>query len=726
MRAVLNGVERSGKAVRATFPLARQPVADQGPRLAASSRIAGMNVSIPSRVRWRARSPAIAAAALCAVMAAGFAQTPAPPPTLMQLRDTFRAAYAAAQNGQDWHALAQGLQDYPLYPYLEAAALRHDIKTASTAQIDAYLQRYAGMIPADDLRKAELGWLAQQKDWTGFQHFYRPGLGDTLTCDALQADLAQGKPLDFDRDLATLWQETSLPSACTPVLSAAATQGLLTPQRVWDRIERAADAGKASPVGQSAQWLAGTGATEAQRIVDALRSPTTLLEKAATFADTPRNREAVSRALVRMARRDSAQAQTYWNSLSKQFKFDQDERDRVLAALALYNAVDFGPDAITQLAALPLSAQTDATRAWRVRAAVAQGDWKAAAAAIQVLTPDEMQHDEWRYWKARIAQKLGQTSSALDDYSALAQQATFYGFLAADQANLPYSICPRTLPDDPAALQQVENDPGMTRAFEFFALDMLPNARREWNRAYANLTPAQQRQALSLASSRGWVDRAVFAFGKSGDLQYYALRFPLADKDRVIDSARNAGIDPAWAFAIIRAETAWQPDAQSGADARGLMQLLPGTAKLVARRSGLPYDGAASLYEPAINIPLGTQYLAHLAMRFDGSPWLASAAYNAGPGNAQRWVDARGNLDPEAFILAIPFNETRDYVTRVMSFATLYGWRLHGEPVPISSRLPAIGTPYDPGTDPQRKQVVCRVATPAPATTTAATGKTSP
>ncbi|HJR10704.1 MAG TPA: transglycosylase SLT domain-containing protein [Rhodanobacteraceae bacterium] len=668
-----------------------------------------------------------AAVALLGVAPALFAQPAAP--TLAQQRDAFRAAYAAAQNGQDWRTLAQGLQDYPLYPYLEAAALQRDIKTASPAQIDAYLQRYAGMIPADDLRKAELGWLAQQKDWANFQHFYQPGLDDALTCDAVQADLAQAKPLDFDRDLAALWKQTSLPSECTPVLAAAAAQGLLTPARAWDRIERAADAGKVSTIEQSAQWLPGAEAAAALRIADALRSPASLLKKAATFTDTPRAREAISRALVRLARRDSAQAQTYWQTLSKQFKFDQGERNRVLAALALYNAVDFGPDAITRLAALPSEAQTDATREWRVRAAVAQGDWKAAEAAINVLTPDNKQRDEWRYWQARIAQKLGQASVALDGYTSLAQQATFYGFLAADQANLPYSICPQTVAADPAALQQAETDPGVVRAFEFFALDMLPNARREWNRAFVNLTPAQQLQVVSLASRRGWVDRAVFALGKSGDLQYYALRFPLADKDRVITSAHNAGIDPAWAFAIIRAETAWQTDAQSGADARGLMQLLPGTAELVARRSGLPYDGGASLYDPAINIPLGTQYLADLAVRFDGSPWLASAAYNAGPGNAQRWVDARGNLDPEAFILTIPFNETRDYVTRVMSFATLYGWRLHGDPLPISSRLPAIGTPYDPSADPKRKQVVCRTPAPAPAATVspaATTGKPSP
>ena len=665
----------------------------------------------------RAWTRRLAVAALSMIAAVATAQAPAPAPTLQQQRDAFRSAYAAAQDGQDWRPLAKGLQDYPLYPYLEAAALQHDIKTAAPAAIDAYLKRYPGMIPAGDLRNAELRWTAQQKDWATFRHFYQPDLSDTFTCDALQANLADGQRLDFDRDLAQLWQQTHLPSACTPVLQAAAVQGLLTPTRVWDRIERAAGAGNASTIDQSASWLPDNQDAVAMRIADALRSPATVLKQASTFADTKHDREAVARALMRLARRDSAQAQTYWGALSKRFAFDQDQRHRLLGTLALYNAVDSGPDAITRLAGLPAAAQTDATREWRVRAAVAQGDWKAAAVAIEALTPEQMQRDEWRYWRARIAQKLGQSAAALDDYTALAQQATFYGFLAADRANLDYSICPATIAIDPAADRQLEAMPGLARAFEFFALDMLRPARREWNRVFPDLTPDQQKQAAALASRKGWYDRAVFAFGKSGDVQYYALRFPLADKDRVVTSAQRAGIDPAWAFAIIRAETAWQPDAQSGADARGLMQLLPGTAKLVARRSGLPYDGGESLYDPAINIPLGTQYLANLAMRFNGSPWLASAAYNAGPGNAQRWVDARGNLDPEVFILTIPFNETRDYVTRVMSFATIYGWRLDGDPVPVSSRLPAIGTPYDPSADPVRKQVVCRAPAPtAPAT----------
>jgi soluble lytic murein transglycosylase len=688
-----------------------------------------MEILTRTRATWRACMYTAVAIAIGTFAALGAAQTPVAQTTtaqtasgsanLQQQRESFRAAYAAARTGAAWRPLANGLESYPLYPYLEAAALQHDIENATRAEIDAYLQRYAGLIPADDVREAELRWLARQKDWTGFQHFYRPGLGDTLTCDALQARLARGEPLDFERDLAELWQQTSLPSACQPVLDAAFVQGLLTPQRVWDRIERAADAGRSSTISQSAAWLTGDDARAANRIADAVASPADFLKKADTLVDTPRNREAVSRALTRFARRHSAKAIDDWRSLSKRFAFDDAQRNRVLAALALYNAVDFGPDPLARLASLPAEAQSDATREWRVRIAVAQGNWKAAQAAINALSPDELQHDEWRYWRARVAQKLGQADTARDDYAALAQQATFYGFLAADRVALPYTICPETIPADAIADAKIKAIPGFARAFEFFALGMLHSARREWSRAFPDLSPPEQRQAAALASRMGWYDRAIFAFGKSGDLQYYALRFPLADEDRVLEAAQAAGIDPAWTFAIIRAETAWQPDARSGADARGLMQLLPGTAELVSRRSGLPYPGPSSLYDPDINIPLGTRYLAHLGMRFNGSPWLTSAAYNAGPGNAQRWVDARGNLDPEVFILTIPFNETRDYVTRVMSFATIYGWRLHGAPMAVSSRLPAIGTPYDPAVDPPRKQVVCK--TPAPAAPAAST-----
>lgn len=632
----------------------------------------------------------------------------AQPASLQQQHESFRAAYAAAQSGQDWRPLAQGLENYPLYPYLQAAALQHDLAHADRADVAAYLVRYPGLIPAQDLRRDELTLLARQRDWAGFMAFYQPGMGDDLSCDALQAKLARGERLDFQRDLAALWDKPKLPTACAGVLDAASSQGLLTGQLVWARIDRAAQANAPSTIEQSAAWLPAAEGSEATRLAEALRAPASLLKAAENLPDTARTRQALTLAVTRYARRHDDLAQAEWQRLSKRFAFEVAQRDRVLAALALYSATDYEPDALAMLAALPAAAQTDDAREWRVRVALARHDWNAARQAIDALTPAEMAHDEWRYWRARIAQKLGDAATAQTGYTSLAQQATYYGFLAADRAALSYSICPESVSMDPVTGQRLLNVPGLARAFEWFALDMLQPARREWTVAFDSLPDSDRRKAAALASTRGWYDRAVFAVAHGADARLYELRFPLADEHKVLAAAKVAGIDPAWAYAITRAESAWQTDARSGANAYGLMQLLPGTAAKVARDYSLPYGGARDLYDPAINIPLGTRYLAMMATRYDGSPWLASAAYNAGPAPVNRWVDARGELEPDLFIATIPYKETREYVVRVLSFETIYDWRLHGDTKAVSARMPAIGSAYSPDMAVARKPVVCR------------------
>ncbi|EIL91398.1 lytic transglycosylase domain-containing protein, partial [Rhodanobacter sp. 115] len=239
--------------------------------------------------------------------------------------------------------------------------------------------------------------------------------------------------------------------------------------------------------------------------------------------------------------------------------------------------------------------------------------------------------------------------------------------------------------------------------------------------------------AADLANRRGWYDRAVFTFSHGDMLHYYDLRFPLARQDGLVAQADEAGIDPAWAYGILRAESAWMTDAHSGADARGLMQLLPDTAAGVAKRNGLAWGGGDTLYDPAVNIALGTRHLAELDARFGDAPWLASAAYNAGSAKVKQWLGARGSLTPDVFVATIPYKETREYVARVMAFSVIYDWRLHGKVLPMSARMPAFVDPPDgqpqpaasPAAHAARKTVDCPASeTPAPATSAPA-GATS-
>ena len=629
-------------------------------------------------------------------------------------RESFRSAWAAAQQGDPgWKTLAQGLDDDPLYPYLPAAVLEHDLANVSAAQVQDYLDRYPGLIPARDLRRDYLLLLAQRNDWTTFRAFYRPELGATLACRDIEARWAAGDKLDFERDLATLWDAPSLPNACTGALDLAAQAGLLTPARLWQRIDRAAAAGRAETLAATAQYL--TNAADrmaATRLQLALGDPQAALSQATGWPDGPRARVAVVLAVRRLARRDGDAAAAAWKQLATRFAFDSGQRDRVAATLALYRATDYQDGALATLAALPDAAQTPVTREWRVRVALAREDWPAVLAALDALDPDQQQQAEWQYWRARTLAKLDHAAQAQAQFAALARKPTFYGFLAADWLDQPYALCPLQPSVDGAQAESALDDPGLARAFEWFALDQPTLARREWAAAWPQLDAAQRLRAADLAYRRGWYDRAIFAFSDGRALRYYDQRFPLGRRHLVEQQSRAAGIDPAWTYAIIRTESAWVSNAQSGADARGLMQLLPGTAARLARADDLPYGGADDLDHATTNITLGTRYLARMAARFDGSPWLASAAYNAGPQPVERWLDARGTLAPDLFIATIPYRETRGYVESVLAFSLIYDWRLNGAPLALSARMSRIGTPFPPpDAAAARRAVRCPAAT---------------
>lgn len=611
-------------------------------------------------------------------------------------RATFKQAYANAQQqgGDGWRQLASGLRDYPLYPYLQAAALEHDLKQTDLATVQSYITQYPDWIPAADLRRDFLLELARRQDWNDFLALYQPNLGDALTCDALQAKLSRGTTLDFDRDLADLWSKASLPDACDPVFSAAHDQGLLTSTRLWSRIDRAAEAGQPGTIGKLAGWLAAEDKSTAQQLLLALRDPASAVNAAKAWPDTARTREAVTIALTRLARRQSASADGAWQNLQTHFTFSESQRDQILRTLALFHATDFNENALARLIDLPAAAQSDSTREWRARIALAEQDWNAVLAAIAAMSETQKLDGEWRYFRARALAALNRGDEAQTVLAALSKEPTFFGFMAADKLSQPYAICPLQLAGDPQREQELLARPGLLRAFELYAVGLPKLARREWSRALQGDNQTTQRLAADLANQRGWYDRAVFTLSSGDALRLYELRFPLASQDGVVPQAEQAGIEPAWAYGILRAESAWMSDARSGADARGLMQLVPATAAMVARSNGLNWNGGDSLYDPTTNITLGTRYLAQVASRYNDAPWLGSAAYNAGPNKVDQWLAARGTLAPDLFVATMPYKETREYVARVMAFSVIYDWRLNGKVVPLATRMSPIGQTY--------------------------------
>ena len=639
--------------------------------------------------------------------------------TLERQREQFPLVYEAAVHGPPdaWRKLAPGLETYPLFPYLELAALQHRTTPLKRDVVEAFLTAWPNSLPAMILRESVLVDLAKGQEWNDFLALYDDTTRNReLRCDAEQARMAAGQKIDFAQTLQPIWiSDKALPNSCEAPMRAMKDRGTLTATLIWQRIDLVSRAGRADQVSSIAAMLDASDRTAAERIATAISDPAAAIKASTTWTDGPHEREALTIALERLAKRDNDAAASAWTTVSTQFHMDTDQRGRILRAIALHGATSYAPDAVARLAALPDGLMDDVTREWRVRTTLANSDFKSTLSALDAMHEPQKSDARWRYLHARMLSKLGRADAAAAEFSALAREANFYGFLAADWLQQPYAICNTAFAVDHAEDEAIRTQPSLARAFEFFAINRLTEARREWDFAQPALSVSQRRIANAVASKLGWYDRAVYGFSDGDDIHFYDLRFPLARRDQIERDAHAAGIDPAFAYAIIRAESAWTTDAHSHADAYGLMQLLPDVGAQLAKTAKLSYGGARELFDPDVNILLGTRYLGNMATRYDGSPWLASAAYNAGVVPVERWINQRESLEPDFFIETIPYKETREYVSRVLAFSVVYDWRLHGSALPLSAQLPRIGQAYTPKDDAARKAVVC------PATIAAAT-----
>ncbi|MGB0134442.1 transglycosylase SLT domain-containing protein [Dokdonella sp.] len=627
-------------------------------------------------------------------------------------RQHYRNAMNAIERGpaDAWKPYVVDLGDYPLLPYVELALLERGKGKPSTAQVQAFAKRWPDTLVARTLSETTLRELAKQGDWATFRSLWVESQALDLRCANQRARIAAGEKPTYATDIESLWmQPRPTPSLCEPLFTWARQNGELSDAEIWKRIEAAAEAANPGTVSIIANLLSGSDKTAANRIASSVRDPAGVLANAASWPDTDQNRDAISLGMYRFARKNSAAAEARWDQLQGKFAWSPQQKNRVDNAIAIYRATNYGDDALSRLKALPDDAQDDTSREWRVRVALANQDWSETLAALDAMSEEQLADSRWRYLRARMLSKLDREAEAAPEFAAVAKEANFHGFLAADWISAPYSICPSTINATRNAEEAIAAQPDLARALEFQAMGDLTQARREWKFALTKLDPQEKLLAADLAYRNDWYDSPIFLLSSSNDtLTYYEQRFPLAQKPRVARVAREAGVDPAWSYAIIRAESAWMSDARSHADAYGLMQLLPGVAKKVANSAKLPYSKPSDLFEPGLNIQLGTLFLAQMARQYQGSPWLASAAYNAGGSPVGRWLAARPDLEPDFFIETIPYKETREYVARVLAFSVLYDWRLNGKVIPVATRLPKIGQPYKaPKDDAQRKTVVC-------------------
>jgi soluble lytic murein transglycosylase len=652
------------------------------------------------------------------------ANAPANPPAIVPMPDAAaRIALEAAERGTLDQARLAALRSHPLAGWIEYASLRRTLDTLPVEAGNNFISRHRGQPVASVFRNEWLAALHKRNASQALLQAWEPGIESAaLRCarlEALRATGQSGSPA-WTAEAQSLWRGTgsSLPEACDPVFLELSARNALPPALRWERIDKAIAELQPGVIRAIARGLPAEDAALATTYATYLDKPGGDI---ASWPKTARSRLVASHGLAKLARNAPDQAEALLPGIANALGFNETERGRVLHPIALWTVASYGSDSARRLAAVPLSAYDDRLHEWQAREALSRSDWRAALAAIRRMPQAQREDSRWLYFAARTSELTGDAAGAKALYAQAAQKADFHGFLAADRLNQPYALCPWTPAVAPAMKQSVARDPALVRALQLFALDRKGWAEREWKEALSRFSPEQRRIAVEVAQDNGWFDRGVFGLvnvdGKRfpDEQRLYHLRFPLHHDATIRREAARHGLDPALVAAEIRAESAFDPRARSSADARGLMQLLPGTGAEVARKLGMPWSGAQDLFDPDTNIVLGTAYFAQLKERYGGKTYQVIAGYNAGPAPVARWMSQRPTMDPDVWIETISYKETRDYVGRVLSFSTVYDWRLNGDALRVSDRL--LGR-----TDGPRKGFACPApvaatppASPAPA-----------
>jgi soluble lytic murein transglycosylase len=643
----------------------------------------------------------------CASLLAWCALAPAQPTPTELTRQAFVSALASVESAPS--APPEGdppaLQEYVLYPYLQAARLQRQLALSApgaAALADPRLpvdQAIASFLEAQGdapvtarLRDAWLASLAARKAWPEYLRQYdrERDISPSQQCHALAARAALDRTTDLVEDLTRVWLTgKALPEACDAALDWWRARGGPGEDLVARRTRLALEAGDASLARFLARSLPAQRAAPYLQWAALIEQPAREIEALIASPDRPVEADALEDGWMRFARADAERAAATYPALVASRKLDARTASPHALAVALALSWSRLPGALDFFARVHPDDFDERAHEWHVRAALWAGDWKRAAAAIAAMPEGLRTQPRWQYWQARSSEQLGEFARARQGYAAVIPTDNWYAALAS--ARLDRKVTPNLQPLalSDAEIARLGAMPGFVRTRELLLCRMETEASAEWRAALDSLPPPQQAQAIGLAARWGWHHQAIATAARQRIFNDYDLLYPRPYDAEVRDASRRTGLPDELIYAIIRQESLYRADAGSAAGALGLMQLLPATARITARKSGLREPTRSELLQPTVNVPLGSSYLAGLLDRFDGETALATAGYNAGPNAAQRWLPPEP-LDLDVWAENIPFNETRSYVQRVAWHALVFDWLETREGRDVSSLLRSV------------------------------------
>lgn len=587
-------------------------------------------------------------------------------------------------NAEQINSLNQ-LKNYPLYLYAKYDYLVNHIKTVSSQQITQFVDHYSNSPLADDLKRLYIWTLYKQKKWNTLITSPRDNSVQTQ-CYYYSALYNKTLNKDVLKPVKSIWLTGhALPAACDPLINVWEKTGQQTTDSILLRIALAIQEKNIDLARYLTKQLPPDNyKTIRITLLELLKNPKKLVNFANKIAASQFSKKIVLLSFPRLAKQNPNYALRVLPVITKKQQLSLKEINKLKEMIAWqFFSPPTTPTQITWRDDTIASIGNTALIERRIRQALREKNDNDLARWLNKLPKTAKNKDEWRYWQAILLARQGEREKANTEFDTLSKQQGFYAMLSAQKlgkqynhsANYPIINDQLNKDTQKLLLERYNNHVVIKRIKELLHWGDNAAARREWLFFISRAENAKNLAELArFAHLQGWGAYSIQATIQGKLWNNWTERFPLAYIDIFKRALNNKDIPLSYSLAISRQESAFQPRVISPSGARGLMQLMPATAKEIARQiRGLNYSSADQLYEPKTNISLGTHFLEFVYQQFNKNRILSSVAYNAGPARAKLWLkETKGKLDAPTFIETIPFADTRNYVKRVLVYDYIY------------------------------------------------------
>nr|WP_319555664.1 transglycosylase SLT domain-containing protein [uncultured Vibrio sp.] len=591
-----------------------------------------------------------------------------------------RELYEQAQNLLDkndingYLVIRPKIADYPLTPYVDYHTFIRQLPSKTPKQVNDFISDYETFPFSRRVSAPYLNHLYKEKDWQAITEFQKviPS-GERYQCIFYQANLKQGKHIAAFKGAEDMWLSgSSIASECDPLFSAWDKAGGRTDDLILQRMLLAFDARNGSLMSYLQKLPKSAKAKQQAKEMKALfDKPATVAEFAKKKPANDFNRAQSQYALEKLARMNIEQAQQAYDSVVKGQKFSPEKAQSLADYIAFRltrtesaRLAQWRDDKTKTSQYLPLIET-------RIRLAVQNADWKGVQEWIAVLNQEEQATLRWQYWLGRSEIALGDDVAGKKRLATLVGERNFYSVAAANAIGQSIKYPTHRIKLDNKMVEPYHD--ALARIAEMIATDKISAAKSEWAHLLRRVNKDEKAMLAAYASSKHWHHLTVTASIQAQMWDNIELRFPVAHRWWFNFYAKKHDIDPVTMMSLARQESALDVEARSPVGARGIMQIMPETAKYTARKYKLKYQGSQELYNVGKNIEIGSHYLQGLLEDYDNNRIFALAAYNAGPNRVKTWRErTQGKVDAYAFIEAIPFKETRGYVQNILMFETYY------------------------------------------------------